>query len=73
MNIEDHLHACTSLSDKFDHAQNHIFCELGLSTVEAIPKFNFVPSKLRRNEAVLVLLQKRVIGKYHPVYGRFFQ
>ena len=72
MNIGGYSHACTSLLDKFDHAQNRFVCELGLSTAEAFLEFNFAPPKLRRNVAVLGLLHKRVIGKCHPVYERLF-
>ena len=72
MNIGGYFHACTSLLDKLDHAQNRFLCELGLSTAEAFLEFNFAPPKLRRNVAVLGLLHKRVIGKCHPVYERLF-
>ena len=72
MNIGGYFHACATLLDKLDHAQNRFLCELGLSTIEAFLEFNFASPKLRRNIAVLGLLHKRVIGKCHPVYERLF-
>lgn len=70
MNIGNYLHACISFLDKFDHVQNHVLCELGLSAAEAFLEFNFAPSKRRRNVAVLGLFHKRVIDKCHLVYER---
>ena len=72
MNIGDYIHACISLFDRLDHAQNRFLCELNLSTAEAFLEFNFAPPNLRRNVAVLGLLPKRVISKCHPVYKRLF-
>ena len=72
VNIGGYFHACTSLLDKLDHAQNRFLCERGPSPADAFLDFNFAPPKLRRNIAVLGLLHKRVIGKCHPAYERLF-
>ena len=67
-NMGDYFHACASLFDKLDHAQNRFGCELDLSTGEAFLEFNFAPPKARRSIAILDLLHKRVIGKYHSAF-----
>ena len=68
VNMGGYFHACASLLDKLDHAQNRFVCELGLSAAEAFLEFNFAPPKVRRNIAILNLLHKRVIGKCHPAF-----
>ena len=70
MNIGGLLHAGTSLLDKIDHAQHRFLHELGASPSHAFLEFNFAPPSLRRNIAVLGLLQKRVLGKCHPSFER---
>ena len=70
MNIDAYFHAASSLLAKTDHAQNRFLQELGLSSEHAGLEYNFAPPKIRRNIAVLGLLQKRVLGKCHPSSDR---
>ena len=62
-----------SLLLKIDHAQNRFLGELEASLEQAFLDFNAAPPRIRRNIAVLGLLQKRIIGKCHPSFQRLLR
>ena len=66
-----YFHAIPSLLDKIEHAQNRFLRELEVSPEQAFLDFNFAPPRIRRNTAVLDLLNKRIIGKCHPTFSVF--
>ena len=65
-----YFHASTTLLEKVDQVQRSFVHKLGLTEQEAFLNFNFAPSSLRRNIAVLGLLHKRVLGQCHPTFER---
>jgi len=64
------FHVSTTLLEKIDEVQRSFVHKLGLTQQQAFLDFNFAPSCLRRNIAVLDLLHKRVLGQYHPTFER---
>ena len=60
-----YFHAATSLLDKVDQVQRSFLHHLQVSEQDAFLDFNFAPTILRRNIAVLGLLHKRVLGLCH--------
>ena len=64
------FHASSSLLQKLDSLQNHFLKEIGIDAKTAFVDHNFAPPSLRRNIGVLGLLQKRVLGKCHPVFQK---
>ena len=60
-----YFHAATSLLDKVDQVQRNFLHHLQVSEQDAFLDFNFAPTILRRNIAVLGLLHKRVLGLCH--------
>ena len=62
---DGYFHAATSLLDKVDQVQRSFLHHLQISEAEAFLDFNFAPTILRRNIAVLGLLHKRVLGLCH--------
>ena len=64
------FHASTSILDQLDHSQQHFLDALGIPLAQAFIDQNFAPPTLRRNIAILGLIQKRVIGKAHPSYDK---
>ena len=75
-----YFHAAPSLLDKIDQVQSIFLHKLGVSEKDAFLDHNFAPSSLRRNIAILGLLQKRVLGLCHrsfdsllPWYSQRFE
>ena len=75
-----YFHAAPSLLDKIDQVQSIFLYKLGVSEKDAFLDHNFAPSSLRRNIAILGLLQKRVLGLCHrsfdsllPWYSQRFE
>ena len=64
------FHASSYLLQKLDDAQRHFLEELGMSEAIAFCEHNFAPPSLRRDIGVLGLLQKRVLGKAHPIFQK---
>ena len=60
-----YFHAASSLLDKVDQVQRSFLHHLQISEADAFLDFNFAPTILRRNIAVLGLLHKRVLGLCH--------
>ena len=66
------FHACDTLLNKLDNLQTNFCNKLGLSTREAFLDFNFAPLYLRRNIAMLAVLNKRVHNRCHPAFLTLF-
>ena len=64
------FHAVSTLLEKIDHVQNRFLSQLGISSQHALLEYNFPPPSLRRNIAVLGLLQKRVLGQCHASFEK---
>ena len=60
-----YFHAAESLLDKIANVQARFLSKLGVSEQDAFLNYNFAPTELRRNIAVLGVLHKRVLGKCH--------
>ena len=69
-NCGAYFHAATTLLEKIDQVQRHFLDKLQVSVEKAFLDFNFAPTKLRRNIAILGLLHKRVLGLCHPSYDK---
>ena len=67
---EPYFHAAKTLLDKIDQDQRHFLEQLQVSVDKAFLNYNFAPTKLRRNLAILGLLQKRILGLCHPSYDK---
>ena len=67
-NMGGYFHAASSLLDKIDAVQNRFLHELDMNPAFAFLTYNFAPPNLRRNIAILGLLHKRILGKYHPSF-----
>ena len=66
------FHSAEYLVEKLDSAQRRFLHELDLDEATAFMEFNFAPPSLRRDIGILGLLQKRVLGKAHPVFQKLF-
>ena len=70
--VESHcggyFHAASSLLEKIENVQLNFLKQLNLTAKEAFLNFNFAPSILRRNIAILGLIHKRVLGLCHPTF-----
>jgi len=64
------FHSAEYLLEKLDSAQRRFLHELDLDEATAFMEFNFAPPSLRRDIGILGLLQKRVLGKAHPVFQK---
>ena len=62
------FYAVSILTAKLDAAQRGFLREVGLSESQAFLDHNFAPPVLRRCIGLLGVLQKRVIGKCHPIF-----
>ena len=69
-NCGAYFHAATNLLDKISNVQHSFLRKLDISDKQAFLDFNFAPTQLRRDIAILGLLQKRVLGQCHPTYER---
>ena len=64
------FHSSNYLLDKFDSAQRRFLDCIGIDESSAFIEHNFAPPSLRRNIGILGLLQKRVLGKSHPIFQK---
>ena len=55
---------------KIAHNQEQFLHEIGVTTAQTFLNYNFAPTELRRNIAILGLLHKRVLGLCHPSFER---
>ena len=62
------FHAASGDIKRIDDFQKHFVEKLDLDEETAFLEFNFAPPMLRRDIGILGLLQKRVLGKAHPVF-----
>ena len=65
-----YFHASSTLLEKVGQVQRSFLIKLGISERDAFLEFNFAPTALRRNIAILGLLHKRVLGQAHPTFER---
>ena len=65
-----YFHASDTLLKKIAHNQKQFLHEIGVTTAQAFLDYNFAPTELRRNIAILGLLHKRVLGLCHPSFER---
>ena len=69
-NCGAYFHAATSLLNKIASVQRGFLNKLEVSEKEAFLRFNFAPTQIRRDIAILGLLHKRVLGQCHPAFER---
>ena len=62
------FHAAPSYLAKFDRLQEKFLQEINMDEASGFLECNFAPPSLRRNIGILGLLQKRVLGKAHPIF-----
>ena len=67
-NCGAYFHATNTLLDKIAQVQRSFLTKLELSEKQAFLEFNFAPTDLRRNIAILGALHKRVLGLCHPSF-----
>ena len=65
-----YFHVVSSQLDKIVQVQRSFLHKLNISEACAFLEYNFAPTELRRNIAILGMLHKRVIGKCHPSFDR---
>ena len=65
-----YFHAASGLLEKISQVQRSFLSKLGVTEQQAFLNFNFAPTRLRRDVAILGLLHKRVIGQTHPTFAR---
>ena len=63
-----YFHAAISLLQKISQVQQSFLHKLEVSEEDAFLKYNFAPTDLRRNIAVLGMIHKRLIGESHPTF-----
>ena len=63
-----YFHASVSLLDKIDQVQTSFLHKLDVSAKIAFLEFNFAPTVLRRNIAILGMIHKRVLGQCHSAF-----
>ena len=63
-----YFHAASGLLHKVSQVQRSFLTKLGVTEQQAFLDFNFAPTSLRRDIAILGLLHKRVIGQSHPAF-----
>ena len=59
------FHAASSLLEKLDDAQNRFLRTIDIIPEHAFLEYNFAPLKPRCIIAILGMLHKRVLDKYH--------
>ena len=62
------IHATATSLKRLDQLQTSFLSKLDISESAAFLEYNFAPSTLRRDIAVLGLLHKRVLGLAHPSF-----
>ena len=65
-----YFHASATLLDRVAQVQRSFLHKLEISESTAFLEFNFAPTELRRNIAILGLLHKRVLGQAHKAFER---
>jgi hypothetical protein len=63
-----YFHASNTLLDKIGQVQISFLHKLDVSAKIAFLEFNFAPTVLRRNIAILGMIHKRVLGQCHPAF-----
>ena len=69
-NCGAYFHTASSLLNKIGQVQRRFLSKLDITEQQAFLEFNFAPTCLRRDIAILGLLQKRVMGECHPAFDR---
>ena len=64
------FHASSSILEQIDNCQKHFLQELGETETTAFLNFNFAPPALRRNIAILGMIQKKVLGLCQPSFDK---
>ena len=64
------FHAATSHLDRLERAQQNFLDELGITASEAFIDHNFALPILRRNNGILGMIHKRVLGIAHPAFNQ---
>ena len=65
-----YFHAASGLLEKISQVQRSFLSKLGVTEQQAFLNFNFAPTRLRGDVAILGLLHKPVIGQTHPTFAR---
>ena len=65
------FHAAPSYLAKFDRLQEKFLQEINMDEASGFLECNFAPPSLRHNIGILDLLQKRILGKAHPIIVMF--
>jgi hypothetical protein len=69
-NCGAYFHAANTLLAKIAQVQRSFLTKLDVTEKVAFLEFNFAPTGLRRDIAILGLLHKRVIGQSHPTFEK---
>jgi len=69
-NCGAYFHAASTLLAKIAQVQRSFLTKLDVTEKVAFLEFNFAPTGLRRDIAILGLLHKRVIGQSHPTFEK---
>ena len=65
-----YFHAASTLLEKVGQVQTSFLHKLEVSEERAFLDFNFAPTALRRNIAILGMIHKRVLGQCHPAFNK---
>ena len=66
------FHACPSMLQAIDRAQERFMNEIGVSEFVAFTVFNLAPLKLRRGIGMLGLIHRTLLGRGPPHFQKFF-
>ena len=65
-------HAADSYLDRFDQVQKRLLTAIGISEECALISHNLAPLVVRRDIAMLGMIQKTVLGEAHEAFSTFF-
>ena len=65
-------HSCTTYLDKLDSTQKHLLEELDITEEDALLQYGLAPLRLRRDIAMLGVIQRSVLGKGPAQFAEFF-
>ena len=65
-------HACNTHLDRLDATQTQFLQELGIDEADALLSYGLAPLKLRRDIAMLGVIQRSIAGEGPAQFGDFF-
>ena len=66
-------HATRSLLEKLDNIQARFLGDAGVDDIAAMIRFNLAPLRMRRDIAMLGIIQRAVLGKGPPHFREHFK